>query len=461
MYRPAFRHDVLHTFGPSGSPASLILPTRLFRSSTRPILSLKNDTSSPQAGLNTARELQDKHHVVRTRTVGWRLSDKVRHFMRAVPHALTVISSVPREEGSQPKGLLISSFNSVAVSPIPYVSFNIKVPSSTFDAIQSSKNFMASIVDDRATAHAFAKMATDENNQWQTMLEPDGKLKNGHGGMVWMSCKWIEGKKLEVADHAIVVGEVLEAGKYEDRDLAESALVHWQGQYTKVTRERGPARQDTSVVRYVPLPEDAERLVRYTEHDWNSTAEQGLWEMRVEVVPYDPAWPKDFAGIKATLETALETVHILAIEHVGSTSVPGLPAKPIIDIDVIVTRDNLSAVISVLTSPAAGYEYKGELGIPDRHAFRALHPKPPRNLYVCVEGCLALRNHLGVRHVLKVDEDMRRCYGNVKMELAGREWPDDERGTEGYTRGKSKVLGLVLEKAGFGDEERMEIEKAQ
>ncbi|KAL9132137.1 MAG: hypothetical protein Q9217_000071 [Psora testacea] len=183
--------------------------------------------------------------------------------------------------------------------------------------------------------------------------------------------------------------------------------------------------------------------------------------MRIEVSPYDPAWPKHFADIKATLEAALNHVQIVAIEHVGSTSVPDLPAKPIIDIDIIVTRNNLPAVITALTTPVVGGEYKGEWGIPGRHAFCAPHLLPARNLYVCVEGCLALRNHLSVRDVLRVDEGLRVEYGDLKLKLAEREWADDDIGAQGYTRAKNEVLGRILEKAGLAEWERKEIEEVQ
>ena len=156
--------------------------------------------------------------------------------MRAVPHALTIISSNRKEKCSQRKGLLVSSFNSVTISPIPYISFNVKVPSSTFDAIQSSKHFMASIIDNSATAQAFAKTATDGNKLGGEMLEQDGKLKDGHGGVVWMKCKWAEEQKLEVADHVVLIGEVLEAGEYQNRGIVNHAMVYWQGNYRKVAR---------------------------------------------------------------------------------------------------------------------------------------------------------------------------------------------------------------------------------
>ena len=176
--------------------------------------------------------------------------------------------------------------------------------------------------------------------------------------------------------------------------------------------------------------------------------------MRVVVQPYDPMWPEGFAQIKLALLRALSDVDIIGIEHVGSTSVPNLPAKPILDIDVIVSRSNVPAAIGALTEH--GYSYMGELGIEHRHALRAPSVKPTRNLYVCVEGCLALQNHLGVRNVLRMDERLRDEYASVKIELAKQEHDDLDR----YCEGKNQILLKILAKASIGLEKRREIEKA-
>ena len=154
--------------------------------------------------------------------------------MRCVPHALTILSAVPEGKAS-PRGLLVSSFNSVTVSPIPYVSFNIKVPSSTLDAIDASRHFTASIIDDPFTADIFAGITRKDEKLWQKMLEPDGRLKEGCGGLVWIKCIWEARRRIDVGDHAIIVGEVLDIGQYPDtKSLAESAMVYWSGTYAGV-----------------------------------------------------------------------------------------------------------------------------------------------------------------------------------------------------------------------------------
>lgn len=163
--------------------------------------------------------------------------------------------------------------------------------------------------------------------------------------------------------------------------------------------------------------------------------------MRVSVLPYDAAWPAAFATLREELSAALRAVPVVAIEHVGSTSVPGLPAKPVLDVDVVVERAHLDAAITALE--AAGYTHEGDLGIPDRHAVR--HPDAGRHVYVCVAGALSLRNHLAVRDALSADPALREEYAAVKLALAERELDD----MEAYVAGKNDVLQRVLAAAGI------------
>jgi len=172
----------------------------------------------------------------------------------------------------------------------------------------------------------------------------------------------------------------------------------------------------------------------------------------IVVVEYDPAWPLEFERIRAQLHVALADVPVEGIEHVGSTSVPGLAAKPIIDIDVIVVGEHVPAAIAAVV--AAGYEYLGDLGIPDRHAFRAPTGATRQNLYVTVQGCLSLRNHLGVRDVLRSDSALRDEYGSLKFQLAG-----DHDDIDQYTSGKTAVLQRILRAAGLDQDELDELDE--
>lgn len=169
-------------------------------------------------------------------------------------------------------------------------------------------------------------------------------------------------------------------------------------------------------------------------------------QMAIQVVPYDPDWPMRFLAIRRSIEVALGVVPVIAIEHVGSTSVPGLAAKPVIDVDVIVTRPSLMPAIGALER--RGYRHRGDLGIPDRHALAAPDDGTRRNVYVVVAGSLALRNHLAVRDALRSSGSLRSRYGALKRRLAAE--ADD---IDMYISGKTRFVLDILGDAGFtGDE---------
>lgn len=171
----------------------------------------------------------------------------------------------------------------------------------------------------------------------------------------------------------------------------------------------------------------------------------------VMVVPYDPRWPDTFQQINSELRRALAAVPVVAIEHVGSTSVPGLAAKPVIDVDVVVAREQVDAAIAALT--AAGYRHRGDLGIEDRHSM-AEPGGPRRNVYVTVDGSPALRNHLALRDTLRSDAALRGRYEARKLELAQREWDD----VDDYAVAKSDIIQEILAVAGLPEAERAAID---
>lgn len=171
----------------------------------------------------------------------------------------------------------------------------------------------------------------------------------------------------------------------------------------------------------------------------------------IEVVPYSKDWPVQFTAVAAKLRQALRTVPVVSIEHVGSTSVPGLPAKPVLDIDVIVERQHVVSALSALA--AIGYIQRGDLGVPDREALTAPDEGPRRHVYVCVAGTLHLRNHLAVRDVLRRRPDLRDRYAAVKTELAR----DPHMDIATYLAGKSSVLQEVLALSDLSEEEKATI----
>jgi GrpB-like predicted nucleotidyltransferase (UPF0157 family) len=172
----------------------------------------------------------------------------------------------------------------------------------------------------------------------------------------------------------------------------------------------------------------------------------------VIISSYHSTWPEDFAAIKAELLVILGSEAI--IEHVGSTSVPGLCAKPIIDVDILVPKDELSSTIAVIEA-GGKYAHRGELGVPGRHILRFLGEGPARNVYACIDDCLAVRNHLIVRKTLRADPELRDRYGKAKMELAAR-----GLGKHEYTEAKNEILQHILEVGGMNNADRQAIRLA-
>lgn len=180
--------------------------------------------------------------------------------------------------------------------------------------------------------------------------------------------------------------------------------------------------------------------------------------MSIVVTPYNPTWPQAFEAYKSYLETHLSNTPIISIEHVGSTSVPGLAAKPFIDIDIIVSRADLPTVLEVLTKNTNLF-YLGELGIADRHAMYGPEriDEPRCNIYVCVDGSVALWNHISLRDTLRKNEGLREEYARVKMELASRPGITIDE----YIEGKSAVIQKILRAGGvLGEEELAELKRA-
>ena len=173
----------------------------------------------------------------------------------------------------------------------------------------------------------------------------------------------------------------------------------------------------------------------------------------IEIVDYDPVWPARFETLRQLYENVLTGVAILGIEHVGSTSVRGLAAKPVIDIDIVVTVDQVARAIEAMER--AGFLSLGERGIPDRWALQAPSDLPRTNTYVVVEGSLALRNHLAVRDQLRHEVALRDEYAALKRSIAASVHDMDQ-----YVKKKSSFLSVVLELAGLTAEERDAIEIA-
>ena len=186
--------------------------------------------------------------------------------MRQTPHSLAAVVSLPKFDqaaSSRPSsktqplpseiaGLLVSSFNTVSLAPRPYISFNIKTPSATYQSLRLSSHFTVTGLADVKAAEAFAapnarpvkglegvkdpgredeEDGSEENwrdapdqdrmdvsaGEWKDWIGKEGQVLSEHGGTWWMRCKWRSGLSQRVGDHMIIVGEVLQVGDGRER----------------------------------------------------------------------------------------------------------------------------------------------------------------------------------------------------------------------------------------------------
>jgi GrpB-like predicted nucleotidyltransferase (UPF0157 family) len=174
---------------------------------------------------------------------------------------------------------------------------------------------------------------------------------------------------------------------------------------------------------------------------------------RAVVVEYDPEWPARFEAIRARIAPALGPLAV-SIEHVGSTSVPGLAAKPVIDIDVVVADAGaIPAAIAALEG--LGYEHLGEVGIPDREAFRRPPGTEKHNLYVTPAAGQGLRNHLALRNHLRTHPEAVEAYAALKRRLA-----DEAPDIDAYVIGKTDLIVSFLRAEGIDEATLAAIEQA-
>lgn len=194
----------------------------------------------------------------------------------------------------------------------------------------------------------------------------------------------------------------------------------------------------------LPLAERRELAVRATPLLWPGFQDNARARPRrpepVRVVVYDPAWPERFGAWRSRLAGLLGPV-ARRIEHVGSTSVPGLAAKPVVDIQVSVA-DMDDEDRYAPGCEAAGLQFRFR---DDQHRYFQPPPGQPRDVHVhvCQQGGDWERLHLLFRDYLRASAGARESYAAVKREAA-RLWSDQGAA---YTEAKSDVILDILAQA--------------
>lgn len=162
---------------------------------------------------------------------------------------------------------------------------------------------------------------------------------------------------------------------------------------------------------------------------------------RVVVEKWNPQWKYEYEKIVASLGKDI-IYNSIKIEHVGSTSVEGLSAKPVIDLDIVIEKDKFAIIKELLNKK--GYEYEGDLGIEGREAFSYSGKEElmTHHLYVCPKDSKELFKHITFRNFLKNNPALAAEYSKVK-EQAAVLYPDD---IDKYMEFKSEIIEKIYKK---------------
>lgn len=172
-----------------------------------------------------------------------------------------------------------------------------------------------------------------------------------------------------------------------------------------------------------------------------------LWRAREPIVlaPHDPGWLAAAADEGRRIANACGPA-VVRVEHIGSTAVPGLIAKPVIDLmPLLKCFDDGYACVAPMR--ALGYWYAGEFGIAGRHLFIKGSPRT-HHAHMLVEGSIEARRHVAVRDILRTHPEMSARYAALKQELAPR-FGDDR---EGFAEAKGAFMREIFVLAGLRDE---------
>ena len=158
------------------------------------------------------------------------------------------------------------------------------------------------------------------------------------------------------------------------------------------------------------------------------------------IAGYDPAWQERFRREEARIRAALGEA-ALSVEHIGSTSVPGLAAKPIVDI-LLVVEDSADEASYVPALEEAGYVLRvREPDFDEHRMFRT--PAKDVHVHVFSPGSPEIERYLLLRDHLRENEEDRKLYARTKRELASRDWPSMQH----YAEAKTEVIEGIIARA--------------
>ena len=162
----------------------------------------------------------------------------------------------------------------------------------------------------------------------------------------------------------------------------------------------------------------------------------------ITIEDYDPRWPGKFETLRSRIARVLDAL-VNAIEHIGSTAVPGLAAKPIIDIDILLRSAGDFPLVRARLA-TLGYEHEGDQGIAGREVFRIPPGEISHHLYVCLPDSQEYVRHIAFRNYLRSHQEEASAYAVLKRQLA-RKFAIDR---EAYTQAKTDFVRQILLRSG-------------
>lgn len=169
---------------------------------------------------------------------------------------------------------------------------------------------------------------------------------------------------------------------------------------------------------------------------WQSLGTRGG---HVDIADYSPGWPRVFEREAAAVLAACRP-WVIEVHHVGSTAVPGLAAKPVLDMMPVATGP-AEALEAVSRMTAFGYRYRGENGIPGRCYFEmSVDGRTVAHVHMFPMGHAAIRTHLAFRDYLRAHPDSARDYERLKRDLAAKHRHD----RDAYTGAKADFIERTI-----------------
>jgi GrpB-like predicted nucleotidyltransferase (UPF0157 family)/GNAT superfamily N-acetyltransferase len=308
--------------------------------------------------------------------------------------------------------------------------------------------YLAGLSLEKSAAHWASAIAQGEAGKFLFVIERDGAPRgfvaggpprsesNGYNGEIYALY-------VEAGFQRKSLGQVLfKAGLRELKRLGRHGVIVWVLRDNPCFRFYEKMGGEKAGEKETEIGEGRYAEVGYG-WPWQTGLIGGAQKREIRIVDYDPNWPLKFQAHAEKIRQALGD-RLIHIEHVGSTSVPGLGAKDLVDIDVVVADSgNEPAYLPALES--AGYVLR--VREPEWQEHRMLRtPEVDVNVHVFSPGAPEHERHILFRDRLRKNGDDRRLYESVKRKLAGEDWPD----TNAYATAKTEVIERILAAAREG-----------